>query len=273
MCIAIYQAPGYRLTEQELANSWNNNPDGAGISFFDSSCEIVIEKTMNRSEFVDLYNKAVKQHGRHSEMAVHFRIATHGGVNITNCHPFHTPDKSMSVIHNGIIPVLFDSKKDPRSDTRVFVEEIIPMLPANWIDNEQLFNMVEEYIGNSKLVVLSHTSESSAYIVNEDMGHWSDDKKIWFSNKSYCSIPKGIVTYKGSAWQSPQLIEEQALPKCMLCDENGVFDDVCYECETCQLCGYIAWTDECCVGMNGKIHSSTQAEWEKIQEFSMWGME
>ena len=269
MCIAIYQAPGYRLTETELAACWENNPDGAGLSFFDKNREIVIKKTMNRSEFVDIYNKAVKKHGRYTEMAVHFRIATHGGVNIDNCHPFFTPDKSMSVIHNGIIPVLFNSKKDPRSDTRVFVEEVIPSMPNNWIDNEQLFNVVEEYIGNSKLVVLGADTESSAYIFNENMGHWSGDKKIWFSNKSYCSTPKGsIVVHRGNNWQSPKLTESfiPHLDNCMMCSESAVFDDVCYECETCQMCGYIAWTDECCVGMSGSVHSMTQSEWDEIVE-------
>lgn len=266
MCIAIYQAPGYRLTEDELANSWQNNSDGAGISFFDSNLEIVVEKTMNRSEFVDLYNKAVKQHGRYTEMAIHFRIATHGGVNITNCHPFYTPDRSMSIIHNGIIPVLFDSKKDPRSDTRVFVEEVIPNMPTGWIDDEQMFNMVEHYIGNSKLVVLSERTDNSAYILNEDMGHWSDDAKIWFSNRSYCAAPKqSIVVHKGGGWQTPSLMSQTALSRCMMCTEDAVFDDVCYECETCQMCGYIADTDECCVGMVGGIHRATQREWEDIQ--------
>jgi hypothetical protein len=267
MCIAIYQAPGYRLTESELHNCWENNPDGAGISFFDRSSEIVIEKTMNRSEFVDLYNKVVKQHGRYTEMAVHFRIATHGGVNISNCHPFYTPDRTMSVIHNGIIPVLFDSKKDPRSDTRVFVEEVIPNMPAGWIDDEQMFNMVENYIGHSKLVVLSEKTQNSAYIFNEELGNWSDDAKIWFSNRSYCSIPKNINIYSGNGWLSPKLIEEQALPKCILCDEAAVFDGACYECETCQKCGYVAWTDECCVGMNGSIHRATQEEWTDIHNW------
>jgi hypothetical protein len=159
----------------------------------------------------------------------------------------------------------------------VFVEEIIPMLPERWIDNEQLFNMVEEYIGSSKLVVLSQNNDNSAYILNEGMGHWSSDKKIWFSNKSYTQASCNIIVHKGSGWKSPELFDSPAvpmsLPQCMMCNEAGVFDDVCYECETCQLCGYIAWTDECCVGMNGKIHSSTQAEWEKIQESMMWGMQ
>lgn len=265
MCIAIYQAPGYRLTEDELFNSWENNPDGAGISFFDKSLEIVVEKTMNRSQFVEIYEKAFKQHGRHSEMAVHFRIATHGGVNIDNCHPFYTPDRSMSVIHNGIIPVLFESKKDPRSDTRVFVEEVIPALPKGWIDDEQMFNMIENYIGSSKLVVLSQSYENSSYIFNENMGHWSDDKKIWFSNKSYCKSTGGIITtYRGGGWSKPGESINSTLSKCMLCDENSVFDDVCYECETCQRCGYIADTDECCIGMKGSIHSITQREWENM---------
>ena len=271
MCIAIYQAPGYWLTDEELANSWQNNPDGAGISFFDSNNEIVIQKTMNRSEFVDIYRKAVKQHGRQSEMAVHFRIATHGGINIDNCHPFFTPDGEMSVIHNGVIPVLFEGKKDPRSDTRVFVQEVIPSLPKGWLDNEQLFNMVEHYIGYSKLVILSSTAESSAYILNESDGHWSSDKKIWFSNKSYCDTKKkGIIkTYAGSTWNGFVSDKGSPLGECIMCADKAVYDDVCYQCETCQLCGYVADTDECCVSMNTKVHSVTQSEWEEIQQ--AWG--
>ena len=274
MCIAIYQAPGYRLTESELANSWQNNPDGAGISFFDSNLEIVVEKTMNRSEFVDIYNKACKQHGRHSEMAVHFRIATHGGVNIDNCHPFFTPDGSMSVIHNGIIPVLFESKKDPRSDTRVFVQEVIPQLPKGWIDDEQMFNVIEEYIGASKLVVLGSDTESSSYIFNEQMGHWSDDAKIWFSNRSYCQTSVGgIVVHKGNGWHKPSTEKlDEVLGECIMCSDNAVFDDVCYQCETCQLCGYIADTDQCCINLTGSVHSKTQSQWEAINNGTMWSL-
>lgn len=247
MCIAIYQSPGYRLTEQELANSWRNNPDGAGLSFFDSSGEIVIHKTMNKSEFVDIYNDAVRHHGDESEMSVHFRIATHGSVNIDNCHPFMVPHRNISVIHNGIIPVMME-KKDRRSDTRVFVEDVFPLLSDNWLDDEQLTNMVEEYIGHSKLVVLTTEHEYSSYILNEHLGNWSDDKKLWFSNKSYCDINSygSIGTYSGS-WSSPTLwsASQQKLPKCVMCAENAVFDDVCYECETCQKCSYTAYTRDC----------------------------
>jgi hypothetical protein len=283
MCIAIYQSPGYRLTPDELANSWQNNSDGAGLSFYDSSGEIVVEKSMNRSEFVDIYNKAVVQHGDKTEMAVHFRIATHGGVNIDNCHPFYTPNKNMSVIHNGIIPVVFDSKKDPRSDTRVFVEDVLPLMPENWIDNEQLFNVVEEYIGHSKLVVLSTDSEHSSYIFNEHMGHWSEDKKIWFSNKSYCAYKSGTVTvYKGGGWHTPKLLDAaevledtMILPKCALCDEAAVYDDTCYNCETCQLCGFVSWTNECCKEQPKSAHDATQAQWErinKLDDYTLWRM-
>lgn len=253
MCIAIYQSPGYRLTEDELHNSWVNNPDGAGISFFDGSDEIVIEKTMNKSEFVDIYNNAVDKHGASSEMAVHFRIATHGGVNIDNCHPFFTPGKEMSVIHNGIIPVKME-KTDKRSDTRVFVEDVIPNMPDGWLDDEQMFNMVEEFIGSSKLVVLSHEGKYSSYIFNEQYGHWSQDKKIWFSNKSYCSSKPalaGSMTAYSGGWQSPKLyVPGKTLGECMMCGSNAVFDSACYDCETCQDCSYPAYTKECCKSLD-----------------------
>lgn len=238
MCIAIYHEAGCPLSISDINNSWSSNPDGGGFTYFDRNDKLQVEKYMSKDAFIRAYDRATDQNPG-SMFAVHFRIATHGGVNIDNCHPFRVGD-SMTLIHNGIIPVLME-KGDPRSDTRVFCDEYLKQLPAGWIDDDYMFNMVEEYIGYSKLVMLSTSSNYPAYIFNESEGHWSPDKNTWYSNRSYCDKP----AYSG--WKKPgqqslefdSYIDHDDMPvlaACKICEEHSVFDDVCYTCDSCQLC-------------------------------------
>jgi predicted glutamine amidotransferase len=263
MCIAIYQSIGHRLPKEQLVQSWKSNPDGAGISYFNENGELVIEKDMELDGILYKYERAVDRYASTSPFAVHFRIATHGGVNIDNCHPFRVSDDTV-LIHNGIIPVMFDSKKDPRSDTRVFVDEYLPKLPANWMDDEHLFDMVETYIGNSKLVILSRAGDHDAYIANESAGHWSTKGEFWYSNASYKTASKMVW-----ASDSKQLAlgcdiiqdeyDNSPLPECYMCGEPSVFDEMCYTCESCQRC--YQEDEHCLCDAQFKVHSMTDNEY------------
>lgn len=240
MCIAIYHDAGCVLSQSDVDNSWRSNPDGGGFSYFDKDGALRIEKFMRKHEFEDAYDKATDMNPE-SPFAVHFRIATHGSVNLDNCHPHRVSD-SMTLIHNGVIPVVIN-KKDVRSDTRIFCDHYLSQLRDGWIDDDYMFDMVEEYIGASKLVVLSNNSKYPAYIFNERDGHWSSDNTRWYSNRSYCES-KSLF---GSKWAKPgqqslqfdPYIEDDIMPvlsACVICEEHSVFDDVCYNCESCQLC-------------------------------------
>jgi len=265
MCIAIYQSAGCRLPKEQLVQSWTSNPDGAGISYFDENGELVIEKDMTLDGILYKYESAVDRYAATSPFAVHFRIATHGGVTMDNCHPFRVSEDT-TLIHNGIIPVLFNSKTDPRSDTRVFVEDYLPRLPANWMDDECLFDMVETYIGASKLVILSRAGSSDYYIANESDGHWSSDKKIWYSNGSYKGSKKlSWVNSNQLSLGCDVSFEEDEydnaiLPECYLCGEPAVFDDTCYSCESCQRC--YQEDEHCLCDVGFRIHSATDNEFK-----------
>jgi len=263
MCIAIYQSPGCRLPKEQLVQSWNNNPDGAGFTYFNENGELVIEKDMTLDGILYKYERAVDRYAQYSPFAVHFRIATHGSVNIDNCHPFQVSEDT-TLIHNGIIPVVFDSKKDPRSDTRVFVSDYLPKLPTNWMDDEHLFDMVETYIGNSKLVILTRAGEHDAYIANEDAGHWSSDKNFWYSNASYKGVSKMSwkpVNQLALGCDVPSDDEDTyKLPECYICGENAVFDDMCYNCESCQTC--YQEDEHCLCDGPFRVHAMTDKQFE-----------
>jgi|DEB0MinimDraft_6_1074348.scaffolds.fasta_scaffold01229_18 hypothetical protein len=271
MCIAIYQDAGSTLTEQEIRNSWNANPDGGGLAYIDDCGKVCTFKSMKLKGLLEEYERVVDMHGQHSPMLVHFRIATHGTVNEYNCHPFMV-NKNIAMIHNGVIPVLID-KKDKRSDTRVFTEEYLPKLPKGWLDDDYLFDMVQEYIGHSKLVFLSTENRDRAYIANEHMGHWNPVKTIWFSNKSYCSVSSMFSKYNPNAkWQQPSMAdstqgfdpytyeEDPAIGQCKFCTGMSVYDGVCYECEICQSC---SMTDDYCTCYTS-IANMTDEQWKKF---------
>lgn len=265
MCIAIYHDAGYCLDEAHFKNSWDNNPDGGGFSYIDGTGQLQVFKTMTYQKMFETYYDAVTNNPE-SPFSVHFRIATHGSVNIDNCHPFRYGDK-YTLIHNGIIPVLMD-KKDKRSDTRVFVEEYMSRMPKGWLDDDYLFNMTEEFIGNSKLVILTTDpkADAYAYILNESQGDWNKEQTAWFSNGSYKIERKTL--FGGSKWHTPSQLTldnqfDQYTPKlgkCSFCDVDAVFDDVCYQCESCQIC---SMADEACKCYES-IHDMTEEEWNKL---------
>lgn len=241
MCIAIYHDAKCFLTEEEFFYSWKNNPDGGGFMYFDEANEIVIERSMDFDEMRSKYYAAIEKYSETSPFAVHFRIATHGSVNLSNCHPFRS-SANTALMHNGIIPVLME-KKDKRSDTRVFAEEYMPRLPKGWMDDDYLFTMVEEFIGASKVIVFTNDPklDSYMYILNEKDGHWNQTKTKWYSNKSYCSFSKAvgpdIKTYGIGSWSEPTLAASNSpLDECRFCNVPAILDGMCYACETCNDC-------------------------------------
>ena len=100
MCVIFTAQPGVMPSMLELAQMADRNPDGAGIAWHDPETN-----TVKVRKFVDC-NRMLGYIGTHydelEDVAVlgHFRIATHGAINITNCHPFRVSCGVMA--HNGV---------------------------------------------------------------------------------------------------------------------------------------------------------------------------
>lgn len=185
MCILIYADGGKTIPRKHLESSCESNPDGFGWAIIAGDPEqgwrIIHDKSMIASKAMDTFEKARAEHPDYPAM-FHARIATHGSVNIDNCHPFHVEAGTM-LAHNGILPI---KERDGRSDTRQFAEEWLPTLGVSeLLDDPDGFAQLEHFTRGSKLVVLSvsPTLQKFAYIVNEDDGHWVDG--VWYSNSSY----------------------------------------------------------------------------------------
>jgi hypothetical protein len=259
MCLAIYQPAGVEIPEGHLLEGFKNNPHGAGFMYFDEQNNVCSYRSMHFDSFIDEYEAAWAKHGRHSPFAIHFRWATHGTQDISNVHPFYM-NKSVCVMHNGIIDCVIKDKK--MSDTAAFVRDYLGNLPRNFQDNEFLFDMVEQYTSGSKLIMFTNDPQAQyvGYIFNEHSGHWHEG--VWYSNASYsCAKPKGFLK---SAELSAQVFDQDELmliDACQLCGEESVLDDICYNCESCQLC---FMTDEDCVcDMRESFHSMSNEQFLK----------
>lgn len=172
MCIAILNNTE-TLSKDTLNNSWNNNPEGAGLLWAVNG-KVQTFKTYNRKELIKCYYSLRKEIA--TPIVLHFRIATSGHEKYTNLHPFKV-NEQLAFVHNGILTGLGNKQ---HSDTYQFNEKL-QTLPANFIECATMRELIGKYIGTSKLIFL--TGDNTPHIVNEHLGTW--DGSNWFSNDSH----------------------------------------------------------------------------------------
>lgn len=194
MCIAILNSPNVTFPKSLIKNCWDNNRDGGGMIWSDESInQLHIFKEVRSFEV--FYNKYVeiRKDFPKSNVVLHFRISTSGGVNETNCHPFQV-NKELAFVHNGVISELngIDAKK---SDTNLFNETYLRKLPSDFLYNDAIIMLIKKFIGSSKLIFLNAYNEYT--IVNEQLGKRDEEYDgCWFSNSTYKKV--NYVDYGGT---------------------------------------------------------------------------
>ena len=224
MCIAINSPKGTTPTKSALKTSFEYNPDGAGYCFSKNGKIIIRKGFFSFESFLKSYQRDDIQG---LNKLIHFRIATSGKVNKTNCHPFLITDE-VAMIHNGIIPH-FGNKKE--NDTLQFAKLVLrPIIKENGVKillNPSIQKMIIDSIGNSKLAFLDN--HGSSYIINERKGH--RHHQIWYSNDTY---KERIPIYNG--YYNKTEFEEY--------DEFTYESNFCSECylqlefDEYEVCGY-----------------------------------
>jgi glutamine amidotransferase len=163
---------------------------------------------------------------------------------------------------------------DQRSDTALFVGEMLPRLGARWFDDPYLFHLVEAYCDTgytNKLVVVTSDSKADerAYLVNERAGNWNAAKTIWFSNRSHearktkTATVNSWVNLPNEDWNACGVdTDDDGWTRCDFCAEPGVayLDEtgtlVCHICGSCSACGN-EWDFCDCFG---PVHRRTDAQ-------------
>jgi len=175
MCLAIYKPADLTIPKNQLHNGYQGNWSdhcGCGFCWTEDGKLNVIKGLFTFEDFYDQYKKV-----EHRPMLVHFRLATHGPVNVENCHPFTMCDGQYALIHNGIFSI---DLKDPKlSDTGNFAKYIMePTIKAGKHKNKAV---IERAIGWNYVAMMSADGEVTVY--NDREEQW--DNGVWFSNGGY----------------------------------------------------------------------------------------
>ena len=199
MCIIVLKPKGVTLSSRldMLKTCWSRNSDGAGV-MFPSSGGVHIEKGFMEWEELELF---LQQHDEPTKdlcVALHFRIATHGTVSQSNCHPFPVTRKDsrlskiscnaeVGVMHNGIIDGM-TSRTDKVSDSYVFVRDYLAPFRKD-VMSEAVTKLVMGLCGGNKFVFMSN---NVARMIGDA---FTEDDGWFFSNTSFKALvmPKGRV--------------------------------------------------------------------------------
>lgn len=203
MCLLLTQPEGHSFSNEWLADFYANNADGIGVMYAENG-KLHIEKLVPKS-FKQL-KKFYHQHIAGKACATHFRMRTHGDINLDNCHPYQVFSEAdgypLWLMHNGVLST-GNAKDTSKSDTYHYINDIIR--PALHGRPEQFMSkwfqdLIEDHIGSSNKFVMMD-AHGNTMTFNKDSGvMWGD---VWMSNTYAWSAAKaGVIkpSYYGSSY-------------------------------------------------------------------------
>ena len=237
MCLLTVALPGSTQRIEDLKIACINNPDGFGYAVH-AGKRIITGRGMDAETLIARY-LADRARFPEGPAMFHARFATHGTESLDNCHPFRVGgDREIVLAHNGILPMTV-ARKERRSDTRIYAEEVLPRLGVSSLDDPAWVTATEKWLGGNKIAILStspHLSEP-IYLLNEELGAWTDD--IWWSNDTYRDLPP--------YGQWPPFDGDDLGEACEMCgtvlSRESILDGFCAFCECCLWCS--AEIDDC----------------------------
>ena len=182
MCLIIQKPAGKTVDKWVLESALTYNQDGFGIMYHDND-KPVVKKWKQLG--IKRINKIVKSL-TDVELAIHFRMATHGKVTKDNAHPFKLASGAQ-MMHNGILSGYTPVDRDGAlSDTQIFVKTYLnKMIELGPIDVPKL----EEEIAGNALAILEPDGDLRLY----GKGRWVEHYGLKFSNTYAWDAP---VSYK-----------------------------------------------------------------------------
>ncbi|MFX0575088.1 class II glutamine amidotransferase [Nocardia nepalensis] len=223
MCILTFIKPGANPDLDALRGGALTNPHGHGYAIITGDT-ITVGRGMDPDAVIAEF-ASVRMRFPDGAALFHSRLATHGVRDVENCHPFIVGGDARTVLaHNGILPdEVHPSSGDPRSDTRIAAEELLPRRPFGSLDSWAGRERLERWLGTDKMVLLTvdPAYRYAGYIFNERRGHW--DQGSWYSNNSY--LHGMWATAGDSDWD--------------WCENCGVFNENPMG-PHCVFCGYCA---------------------------------
>ncbi len=177
MCIIIYRDNGNSMNFSIMKQLWALNSHGAGYWIENKDKETVRFKKgfLEFDNFESsIRNERLKKTDRY---AIHFRLATHGGINQELCHPFDVSHWSTTkgnskqiIMHNGIIDI---TPKAGRSDTAEYV--VKKLKGKKNICQNRLVETIKDETAPSRLLLYDNGTVKMT-------GEWHRIDGYYFSN-------------------------------------------------------------------------------------------
>ena len=169
MCLLHSHPADTQFDEADIADFYKHNPDGVGVMWAqDNSLYVKKELPANATDAWKFY----QNYCQGKECYVHWRMKTHGLIDITNCHPYDVfgdgETMPISLMHNGILSIGNEGDVT-KSDTWHYVENYLKPLLKDYpamFNNPTLIKLLEEHIGHgNRFIMLNHLGDVA--IVNE----------------------------------------------------------------------------------------------------------
>ena len=182
MCLIAYSPDGLPVTRAVFNSACWHNEDGIGIMAQDDVARYVGRGAKKRA-----WSHIRRLNRQGIPFAVHWRYATHGTLDLDNCHP-HETRNGVYVMHNGVLSG-FDDKSN-LSDTRQFINRHMWHAPS--VSDWSFYAGIEDLIGyGNKFLVMDANGEF--LVCNEHLGQWIGG--IWYSN-TYSLPDKMAAPYR-----------------------------------------------------------------------------
>jgi predicted glutamine amidotransferase len=177
-----------------LESLFSYNSDGVGVMYKNKKGLRVRKIVPTTIQDVDTFLLSLPDDDRN--LAIHFRMATHGDINLDNCHPYAVTE-TVAMMHNGVLSTGNAADKS-RSDTWHFINDYLRQTVEAFpgiIHQEQFNKLVARYIGNNRFVYMDENGGMSH--VNKKQGFEHDG--MWFAN-TY-SFDASTVGYAEYIWE------------------------------------------------------------------------
>ena len=192
MCVIVCKNAGVKIPELEtLKNCWNNNSDGAGVSYWDNKKQrAIIEKGFmtwnNFKDYIEKIHNSIDSFN--TAIIYHFRITSRGETIAHQCHPYPLSEKEndlkslsivsrMAIAHNGTMPITVNKGMN---DTQTFIQKYltnIAKLDKTFYKNPHAMQLIDSIAG-SKFAFLV---DNNIYM----LGTFYKHNDIFYSNTSY----------------------------------------------------------------------------------------
>ena len=197
MCLIIQKPAGMNIPQWIVESAYKRNSDGFGLMAYNKARQKPI-----MLKFKDRTTKQIEEllgHYTEQEIAVHFRMATHGEVSQELAHPFRLADNSL-LMHNGILSAYCPTERDGRvSDTSKFCAEFMnTRIEAHreYLRSEDSEREITKAIGSSNALAIMHTDGALKLYGSR----WLSYEGMQFSNSYAWDCPVYGKTSYTSSW-------------------------------------------------------------------------